>query len=116
MSASTSLASNLDMGPRAAYAVTTLSSAESQMFAKIIWWVSRIGSGLISLFFVWMGISLCRAAFFLENPHHFILTFFASNLIILISLVAVVAVLVRIIARLRQPPDTRAAEIKDHWH
>ena len=68
---------------------------------SLLWWtLSALGTSL-SLFFLFLGVNLCRAAYQLDNPHHFILTFFASNLIILISVVFLAAVMVRIIARLR---------------
>jgi hypothetical protein len=63
-------------------------------------------SAALSIFFFFFFISLCRASFHLDHPHQFILTFFASNFIILISVVILATVLVRMIARLRQaqPP------------
>ena len=57
---------------------------------------------MLSIFFLFMGIELCWAAFQLNHPHQFILTFFASNLIILISLVILAGVIVRMVSRLRQ--------------
>ncbi|MBW1980233.1 MAG: hypothetical protein JRJ12_03350 [Deltaproteobacteria bacterium] len=69
----------------------------------LVWWLLRSASALLSLFFLFFGIELCRAAFRLEQPHEFILTFFASSFIILISAVLLVGAAVRMINRLRQP-------------
>jgi TRAP-type C4-dicarboxylate transport system permease small subunit len=37
------------------------------------------------LFFLWFGIELLRLAYKLNNPFDFLLSFFAANLVILIS-------------------------------
>ena len=76
------------------------------MLRQLVWWTLSTASAMLSIFFLLMGIHLCWASFQLDHPHHFILTFFASNLIILISLVILAGVVVRIITRLRQddPP------------
>lgn len=78
------------------------------MVRKVAWWTLSVASVILSIFFLFMGIQLCLASYRLDHPHQFILTFFASNLIILISIAILAGVLVRIIARLRQgsaPPD-----------
>ncbi|NNG00099.1 MAG: hypothetical protein HKM93_12015 [Desulfobacteraceae bacterium] len=52
---------------------------------RYLWW---IGQGLLTAagcFFIFFGISLLIASYKLDNPFTFIMTFFASNLIILIS-------------------------------
>lgn len=71
------------------------------MVKALLWWTVSTLCALFSIFFLFLGINLCQAAYQLDNPHHFILTFFASNLIILISIVFLAAVMVRIVARLR---------------
>ena len=71
------------------------------MVRKLLWWSVCAASAILSIFFLFVGISLCIASYDLEHPHQFILTFFASNFIILISLVALIAIVVRIISRLR---------------
>jgi hypothetical protein len=74
----------------------------------VVWWTKSIAGILLCLFFLVLGIDLCRAAYHLNHPQQFIMSFFASNLIILLSLVFLAGVVVRIIARLRpeqQPPE-----------
>jgi TRAP-type C4-dicarboxylate transport system permease small subunit len=39
----------------------------------------------LGIFFLWFGIELLRSAYRLNNPFDFILSFFAANLVILIS-------------------------------
>jgi fucose 4-O-acetylase-like acetyltransferase len=77
------------------------------MVRKVFWWTMSTASAVLSIFFLFLGIDLCRASFKLDHPHQFILTFFSSNLIILISGVILAGVIVRMIARLRQgqPPS-----------
>ena len=77
------------------------------MLRPLVWWTLSTASAMLSIFFLFMGIHLCWASFQLNHPHQFILTFFASNLIILISLVILAGVVVRIVLRLRQndPPE-----------
>jgi len=71
------------------------------MVRKLLWWSACGASAIVSIFFLFVGISLCIASYNLKHPHQFILTFFASNLIILISVVVIVAVIIRVLARLR---------------
>lgn len=72
------------------------------MVRKLLWWTACGASAILSIFFLFVGISLCIASYNLNHPHQFILTFFASNLIILISVVVIIAVIVRVISRVRQ--------------
>ena len=71
------------------------------MVMRVLWWTMRTASVVLSAFFLFLGIDLCRASFNLNNPHQFILTFFASNLIILISIVILIGVIAQMIVRLR---------------
>lgn len=72
------------------------------MVRTLVWWTVAAASALLSIFFLFVGISLCRAAYDLEHPYQFILTFFSSNLIILISVVILLGAVLRMIGRLRQ--------------
>jgi len=71
------------------------------MVRKLLWWSACGASAIVSIFFLFVGISLCIASYNLKHPYQFILTFFASNLIILISVVVIVAVIIRVVGRLR---------------
>jgi uncharacterized Tic20 family protein len=51
----------------------------------ITWWVTQIILFVVALFFIIFGIDLLYTAYQLNEPFSFIMTFFASNLIILIS-------------------------------
>jgi nitrogen fixation/metabolism regulation signal transduction histidine kinase len=51
----------------------------------ITWWVTQIILFVVALFFIIFCIYLLYTAYQLGEPFSFIMTFFASNLIILIS-------------------------------
>jgi hypothetical protein len=53
--------------------------------AKIFFWIKHILLVLLSCFFLLFGIHILIAAYTLNDPFSFILTFFASNFMILIS-------------------------------
>jgi hypothetical protein len=57
----------------------------AQMFMMMIQCVSDILIGILSSFFLFWGITLLLSAYSLKNPLEFIMLFFSSNFIILIS-------------------------------
>jgi fucose 4-O-acetylase-like acetyltransferase len=80
------------------------------MVRTLVWWTVAASSAILSIFFLFVGISLCRAAYDLEHPYQFILTFFSSNLIILISVVILLGAVLRMIGRLRQGQASATAD------
>lgn len=63
------------------------------------WWIKICFFSLFSVFFLGFGIFILVSAYNLENPFWFIMTFFSSNLIILISAVFLIAIFFRILKR-----------------
>jgi hypothetical protein len=53
--------------------------------SEIFWWIRQGILALAGCFFLFFGIHLLIVAYHLKDPFHFIMTFFSSNLIILIS-------------------------------
>ena len=51
----------------------------------IIWWLRQIILLLLGLFFLYYGVELLISSYGLNDPYTFLMTFFASNFIILIS-------------------------------
>jgi len=51
----------------------------------ILWWVTQIILAFLAIFFIIFGIDMLYTAYQLSEPFSFIMTFFASNLVILIS-------------------------------
>jgi hypothetical protein len=52
----------------------------------VIFWLKTGIVGCVSLFFLFLGIDNLINAYSLTNPHLFVVYFFSSNLMILISL------------------------------
>ena len=50
-----------------------------------LWWIKQIAFVSIGGFYLYFGVHLLIAAYQINNPFSFVLTFFASNFIILIS-------------------------------
>ena len=68
---------------------------------QIYWWAKHLLIGILSVFFFMFGIDLLISTYRLNNPHEFIMAFFASNLIIMISAVGVLYPAIKIFTRLR---------------
>jgi hypothetical protein len=54
------------------------------------WWGKNILIGICSLFFLIFGIETLIGAFNLKNPLEFIMYFFSSSLMVLVSLVGII--------------------------
>jgi len=67
-------------------------------YQPIVWWSCQAGLVMIDGFFLVFGIQLCIQAYFLDDPYFFILTFFSSNLIILISVVILIGLVINMIS------------------
>ena len=64
---------------------------------SLFWWSRQIFAALVSCFFIYFGIHILWAAYRLEDPFMFVMTFFASNFIILISVVMLIAFVYRMV-------------------
>ncbi len=53
--------------------------------AGIFWWIRQAVLILLGAFFLYYGILLLISSYGLKDPFSFLMTFFASNFIILIS-------------------------------
>lgn len=73
----------------------------------LAWW---IGHGILlagGAFFLLFGIHLLLCAYHLENPFHFVMTFFASNLVILIGATLMVGSGIRLFLGVRSSLNTK---------
>jgi len=68
---------------------------------NILWWTLRIGIGVVSLFFLAIGIDTLIASYKLQNPLEFIMYFFSSNMLILVSGVGIIYTGFQLYGRLR---------------
>jgi len=59
-------------------------------YQNITSWLKNISLAVAALFFLLLGVDLLVASYSLANPLAFIVTFFASSLIILISLTGLI--------------------------
>lgn len=55
-----------------------------------LWWLKNIFIALFSLFFLVFGINSLVSSYSMKNPYEFIMYFFSSSLIILISIVGII--------------------------
>ena len=53
--------------------------------SNLFWWIRQIVLISVGAFFLYFGIRLLISAYKLSDPFTFLMTFFASNFIILIS-------------------------------
>ena len=63
----------------------------------IFWWIRQVLLVLVGCFFLVFGIHVLIMAYQLKDPFNFIMTFFASNLIILISATLVLGFIIRMV-------------------
>ena len=66
------------------------------------WWIRQLILVLVSCFFLFFGINILIAAYQLKDPFSFIMTFFASNLMILISATLVLGFILRMVRVYKQ--------------
>jgi hypothetical protein len=64
---------------------------------NIFWWIRQVLLVLAGCFFFAFGIHVLIMAYQLKDPFNFIMTFFASNLIILISATLVLGFIIRMV-------------------
>jgi uncharacterized membrane protein YbhN (UPF0104 family) len=63
--------------------------------SRVLLVLRRIALGIVELFFLLFGVYLLVLAYHLTDPLSFIMTFFASNLVILISAVLLLGLVLK---------------------
>ena len=83
---------------------------EERTGVSTYWWIRQIILILIAGFYLVLGIQLLVSAYRLNDPPTFILTFYASNFMILISATLLVGFIYRMVVTYRRskkaPPQT----------
>jgi len=74
------------------------------------WWIRQVILVLVGCFFLFFGINILIAAYQLKDPFSFIMTFFASNLMILISATLVLGFIIRMVRVYRKSKGTDFVE------
>ena len=72
------------------------------MESPIVKCVSHLVLALIAIFFILFGINLLYMAYQILDPFSFVMTFFASNLIILISATLLLGFILRIVETIKR--------------
>ncbi len=84
--------------------------------ANLFWWIKHIALLLAGGFFLLFGINLLISAYQLNDPFSFMMTFFASNFIILISAALLLGFVMRIIlGSLFSLPDLETGGFEISW-
>lgn len=55
----------------------------------LLWWGKTLLIGLVSLFFLVKGIDVLIGSYYLDNPLEFVMYFFSSSMLIMVSAVGV---------------------------
>ena len=77
------------------------------------WWIRQAGLIVLGVFYLYFGIRMLIGAYTLNNPLTFLMTFFASNLIILISATLLFGFVYRIVVALRsREPEIETEKTK----
>jgi len=71
----------------------------------IPWCVTQIILAILAIFFILFGINLLYMAYQLNEPFSFIMTFFASNLIILISAALLLSFICKIVRYMKKTKE-----------
>ncbi|MGD1974538.1 MAG: hypothetical protein PVH85_24025 [Desulfobacterales bacterium] len=74
--------------------------------SNLFWWIRQIVLLSVSVFFLYFGIRLLVSAYKLNDPFTFLMTFFASNFIILISAALMIGFAYRMITAFRQSKNS----------
>lgn len=73
---------------------------------NLFWWLRQIILVSVGAFFVYFGIQLLISAYELNDPFTFLMTFFASNFVILISGTLIIGFVYRMITVYRQSKNS----------
>ncbi len=86
------------------------------VYYKYLWWPWQIILVLFAVFFLYIGIQLLIHAYRLKDPFDFIMCFFSSNLIIMISVVLMIGFgyrMIRVYRIVQGKPDKSFTDINN---
>lgn len=67
----------------------------------LFWWASKLLIGMASLFFFAWGIDVLVFSYTLNNPLEFLMYFFSSSMLILVSIVGIIYCVFRVFRRIK---------------
>jgi len=73
----------------------------------LFWWVPKLFIGIASLFFLVWGIDVLVFSYTMDNPLEFIMYFFSSSMLILVSVVGLIYCAFRFFRRIKDGEETR---------
>jgi uncharacterized Tic20 family protein len=71
----------------------------------IPWLAAQVVLALIAIFFILFGINLLYMAYQITDPFSFVMTFFASNFIILISATLLLSFVLKIVTNIKKSKE-----------
>jgi hypothetical protein len=74
--------------------------------SNLFWWIRQIVLIAVSAFFLYFGIQVLISAYELKDPFSFLMTFFASNFMILISGTLIIGFAYRMITAYRKSKNS----------
>ena len=77
------------------------------MILKILWWIRQIIFAMAACFFLAFGVQMLIYSYGLNDPSHFIIIFFSSSFIILISATLLFAFIYKMIAPRKNDPEEK---------
>lgn len=80
-------------------------------YLRYLWWPTQVFLTLLSGFFLMVGVQVFKMAYTLKDPFSFIMTFFASNLMIMISAVLMISFIWKMVAVARRLRRTDNNEV-----
>jgi uncharacterized membrane protein HdeD (DUF308 family) len=75
-------------------------------------WVPHAVLTLIAIFFIIFGIDLLYVAYQINDPFSFVMTFFASNFIILISAALLLGFIFKIVASIKKERQEKGVKLQ----
>jgi uncharacterized integral membrane protein len=74
-------------------------------------WAFHVVLALIAVFFILFGINLLYMAYQITDPFSFVMTFFASNLIILISAALLLGFILKMVASIKRERQEKVIKL-----
>jgi hypothetical protein len=79
------------------------------LMGAVFWWIQQAVLVLVGVFFLFFGIQLLISSYGLKDPFTFLMTFFASNFIILISATLLIGFAYRMVVVYRRAKKTNTS-------
>jgi nitrogen fixation/metabolism regulation signal transduction histidine kinase len=75
-------------------------------------WAPQFVLALIAIFFILFGIDILYMAYQITDPFSFVMTFFASNLVILISATLLLGFILKMVATIKRERQEKSIKLR----